>query len=180
MASLQLKRRSRETKRGSAMLVTMIIIGALIAGAATLTNMQVQSQRSQDLTKSNVSALYCAEAGIAAARTALAYNYPSWGLGLTQSAEGDKSEPAWLRAAIGSHDIDGDGVDDFTAYIFDNNDDPGDNNPQADNDLQVFLAVSCIKYPETPNTVTELVKYNGGVGCHPSQIGGCGGEGNTN
>ena len=56
MASLQLKRRRRRrTKRGSAMLVTIIIIGALLAGAATLTNMQVQSQRSQDLTKSNVS-----------------------------------------------------------------------------------------------------------------------------
>jgi type II secretory pathway pseudopilin PulG len=179
MASLQLKRR-RIAKRGSAMLVTMIVVGALIAGAATLTNMQVQSQRSQDLTKSNVSSLYCAEAGIAAARTAIAVHYPSWGAGLSQSANGDKSEPSWLESAIGSHDIDGDGVGDFTAYIHDNNDDPGDNNLAADNDLQVFLVVSCTKYPETPNTVTELVKYNGGVGCHPSQIGGCGGEGNTN
>lgn len=162
------------------MLVTIIIIGALLAGAATLTNMQMQSQRSQDLTKSNVSALYCAEAGIAAARTALATNYPSWGAGLSQSAVGDKTEPAWLAAAIGSHDINGDGQGDFTVYIYDNNDDPGDNNPAADNDLQVFVAVACTKYPETPNAVTELVKYNGGVGCHPSQIGGCGGEGNSN
>lgn len=162
------------------MLVTMIVIGALLAGAATLTNMQVQSQRSQDLSRSNVSALYCAEAGIAAARTALAANYSSWGLGLAKSAGGDKTEPDWLDTAIGDHDIDDDGADDFTAYIFDNNDDPGDSNPQSDNDLQVFLVVSCTKYPETPNTVTELVKYNGGVGCHPSQIGGCGGEGNNN
>lgn len=162
------------------MLVTMIVIGALIAGAATLTNMQVQSQRSQDLTKSNVSALYCAEAGMAAARTAIAYHYESWGAALAQSAEGDKTEPSWLSAAIGSHDVDGDGQPDFTAYIYDNNDDPGDNNPEADNDLQVFVSVSCTKYPETPNTITELVKYNGGVGCHPSQIGGCGGEANNN
>lgn len=162
------------------MLVTVIVIGALLAGAATLTNMQVQSQRSQDLTKSNVSALYCAEAGIAVARTALATHYSSWGLGLALSAQGNKSEPEWLATAIGSHDIDGDGDGDFTAYIYDNSDDPGDDNPQADNDLQVFVSVSCTKYPETPNTVTELVKYNGGVGCHPSQIGGCGGEGNSN
>lgn len=179
MATLQLNRR-RSTKRGSAMLVTMIVIGALLAGAATLTNMQMQSQRSQDLTKSNVSSLYCAEAGIAAARTALATHYSSWGLGLAQSAGGDKTEPSWLATAIGSHDIDGDNQADFAAYIYDNNDDPVDNNPSADNDLQVFIAVSCTKYPETPNTITELVKYNGGVGCHPSQIGGCGGEGNSN
>jgi type II secretory pathway pseudopilin PulG len=162
------------------MLITMIVIGALIAGAATLTNLQVQSQRSQDLTKSNVSSLYCAEAGMAAARTALAYHYESWGAGLAQSAGGDKTEPSWLYTAIGNHDIDGDHRDDFSVYMFDNVDDPGDNNPQADNDLQVFVSVSCTKYPETPNTIVELVKYNGGTGCHPAQIGGCGGEGNGN
>lgn len=162
------------------MLVTMIVIGALLAGAATLTNMQMQSQRSADMAKSNVSSLYCAEAGMTAARTALAASYSSWGLGLAQSASGNKAEPDWLAAAIGSHDIDGDNQADFAAYIYDNNDDPVDNNPEADNDLQVFVAVSCIKYPDTPNTITELVKYNGGVGCHPSQIGGCGGEGNSN
>ncbi len=162
------------------MLVTMIVIGALLAGAASLTNMQVQTQRSQDLVKTNISSLYCAEAGVAAARTALAATYSSWGAGLAQSAIGNKAEPDWLATAIGSHDLDGDGEGDFSAYIYDNSDDPGDNNPQADNDLQVFLVVSCTKFPETPNTITELVKYNGGTGCHPSQIGGCGGEGNGN
>lgn len=170
----------RRAQRGSAMLVTMIVIGALIAGAASLTSMQMQSQRSADLTKSNITSLYCAEAGTAAARAALATHYEQWGSGLVQSAAGNKNEPEWLASAIGSHDLDGDNRADFAAYIYDNNDDPIDDNPEADNDLQVFVVVSCIKYPETPNTITELVKYNGGVGCHPAQIGGCGGEANTN
>ena len=170
---------ARERQRGSAMLVTLIIIASLLAGAAVLVSLQINSNRSTDLTRSGMSALYCAEAGLSAARSVVAQNYSQWNATL---AAGGTTEPSWLASGIGSHDLDGDGVDDFAVYIKDNDDEqsPLSNDLTHDNDLQVFVVSTCIKYPDTPKAVTELILYNGGTGCYPWQIGGCGGDGNGN
>jgi len=71
-------RRGRIRQRGSAMLVTMIIISSLLAGAAVLVSMQLASNRSSDITRSGLSATYCAEAGLSAARSVVAANYNNW------------------------------------------------------------------------------------------------------
>lgn len=169
----------RATQRGSAMLVTLIIIASLLAGAAVLVSLQLNSDRSTDLTRSGMSALYCAESGLSAARSVVGQNYGLWNDTLLA---GGTTEPSWLYNGIGSHDLDGDGVDDFAVYIKDNDDEqsPLSNNLTHDNDLQVFVVSTCLKYPDTPKAVTELILYNGGTGCYPWQIGGCGGDGNGN
>lgn len=187
---MTLRSRPRQRERGSAMLVTLIVIGALLSGAAVLVSLQLFSNRATDLTRSGMSALYCAEAGLSAARPVVATNYAQWNPSLALSAPttnappgaGDTSEPSWLSTAIGSHDLDGDGVGDFAVYLYDNDDEqaPLPNNLVRDNDLQVFIVSRCVKYPDTPKEVRELILYNGGTSCYPWQTGGCGGDGNAN
>ena len=168
----------RPVERGSAMLITMIIIGALLAGAAVVVSMQMSSNRSTDLTRTGVSALYCAEAGLAAAHPTVAANYSQWAASL-----GSATQPAWLDNTVFSHDLDGDGVDDFTITIKDNDDEiaPAANVPGTDIDLKIFIVSTCTKYlPDNPKQVTELIQYTGGGTCYQSQEGGCGGNGNSN
>jgi len=154
------------------MLVTMIVIAALLSGAAVLTSLQMASTRSMSLTKSKSSALYCAEAGLATARATVAASYPLW-----NEALAGEGEPSWLLAI--DHDLDGDSVDDFEIRLRDNADEAADD-PTRDNDLTVFIVSTCTNHPETPVQVTELVRYNGGGNCYRSQYGGCGGNANEN
>lgn len=167
------------------MLVTLLIIGALLAGASVLVSLQLASNRSTDLTRSGTSALYCAEAGLTLARPIVLANYAQWGTALTASSLGTKTEPTWIQSGInsvmGGHDLDGTlpATVDFEVYLEDNHDETvSPNNLASDQDLQVFIVSTCLKYPDTPKQVRELVEYNGVPPCYPWQIGGCGGDGN--
>jgi hypothetical protein len=180
------------------MLVTLIIIISLLAGAAVVVSMQLGGTRSTDLAKTGMTATYCAEAGLAAAAPIVAQNYPLWNAslctlrpttGLTPATTcglgaGTAAEPAWLSAAItpAGHDLDGDGQPDFYVYLVDNDDElaPTANNPAIDQDLRIFIVSHCIKFPDAPKEVEELVQYSGGGTCYQSQLGGCGGNNNGN
>jgi len=170
----------RQPERGNAMLVTMIIVSALLAGAAVVVSMQVQATRASGVTKQGLEALYCAEAGLAAAHSTVANNYSLWGTTIAADPNG-AAEPTWLQAAF-SHDLDGDGVNDYTVTIKDNDDEvaPAANDLTKDVDTQIFIISTCTKYPDTPKQVVELVKYAGGGTCYKSQQGGCNGNGNDN
>lgn len=176
----------RTPERGSAMIVTLILIAALLAGGSVLLQMQMTSTRSADLARSNMSAMFCAEAGLSAARPIVAENYPQWNASLCTTSKTNPdacTEPAWLAQAIdawGTHDLDGDGQADFTVYLRDNDDEPGENNAALDNDLRVFVVARCIKYVDTPKQVDELVEHNGSFGCIGNMIGGPDGDGNAN
>ncbi|MDB4959005.1 MAG: hypothetical protein JWO36_6574 [Myxococcales bacterium] len=166
---------NRRNQRGSAMLVTMILVAALFAGGAVLVSMQLGATRSTDVTRNGLSALYCAEAGLAAARPVVANNYANWSGSL-----GTATEPSWLSGI--NHDIDGDGSADFVITLKDNDDElpPLTNDLTHDNDLKIYIVSTCIKYPETPKEVRELVQFNLNATCYQSQEGGCGGNGNSN
>lgn len=163
------------------MLVTLIIIGALLAGAGVLLSVQMASNRSSDLTRSGMSALYCAEAGLAAARQVVAENYMNWKAALCTTTT--CTEPTWMVDGIDAktfpkeHDLDGDGQADFTVWLRDNHDEFTTNDPAVDSDLQVFLVSKCIKYTDTPKQVEELILFEGGTECYPGQLGGCSGGG---
>jgi hypothetical protein len=179
-----MKKRQRE--RGSAMVVTLILITALLAGGGVLVSLQMTSTKSSDLTRTNMSAIFCAEAGLAAARPIVAQNYGAWKTNLCATYRTNPSactEPAWLSTAInawGTHDIDGDGKADFELYIHDNDDELPTTNLSVDNDLRVFVVARCIKYPDTVKQVEELVEHNGAFGCIGNMIGGADGDGNSN
>ena len=128
-----------------------------------------------------MSALYCAEAGLSAARPIVATSYTSWAASLVASAGGTLTEPTWLSSAI-NHDLDvpADGVADFAVYIIDNDDEPLANNRALDSDLSVYIVSKCLKYPDTPVELRELVLYNGGSKPYEWQAGGGTGIGNNN
>jgi hypothetical protein len=167
----------RQSQRGSAMLITLILIAALLAGAAVLASMQLSSTRSADVTRTGTASLYCAETGLNAARSIVASNYLNWAGNL-----GTGTEPTWLSSAIGVHDADGDGAgSDFIVYLKDNDDElTGSNNTAVDNDLRIYIVSRCLKYSENQKEVEELVQYTGGGTCYQSQQGGCWGNGNSN
>lgn len=165
------------------MLVTLILITSLLAGAAALVSVQLRSTKSTELVRSGLSANYCAESGLVTARSVVAANYSSWGSALQACATGPFpcAEPDWLKAAIGSHDLDGDGVDDFAVYIRDDDDElTGANNRTVDTNLRVHVIARCIKYPDNPRQVSELVEYTGNGTRYEAQFGGYDGNGNTN
>jgi hypothetical protein len=163
----------RNPERGSAMLMTMIIITALLAGGAVLTSVTTKSFRGAELTRTGMTSLYCAESGLAVARAAVMTNYGGWNAALAAG-----TEPAWLASV--DHDIDNDGSNDFRITLKDNDDETGPNDPTVDNDLQVFVVSTCVKYSEVQTAVTELVRFNGGGNCYQAQLGGCGGNNNAN
>ena len=171
----------RQRERGSAMLVTMLIIAALMAGAGILLQLQLSSSRSSDFTRSGTAALYCAEAGIAAARNVVAQSYQAWNGSMCTNPDPMLcTEPAWLAAGVGSHDIDGDGDADFLIYLRDNDDElpPLLPDGNTDNDLQVFVVSRCLAFPDTPKQVEELVLHNGAPPGYSGQIGNTNGDGN--
>lgn len=163
------------------MLVTLIIIAALLGGAAVVVSMQLSSTQSTALTKNGLSAMYCAEAGLTAARPTVAASYGQWNVTLQADPTG-RTQPSWLGDTAFSHDLDGDGADDFVVAIKDNDDEiaPAVNDPTTDIDTKIFIVATCTKYPDTPKQVEELVKYSGGGTCYQSQEGGCAGNGNSN
>jgi len=158
------------------MLVTLIVIGALLAGGAVLVSVQMSSTRSMDLTRTSMTALYCAEAGVSAARPIVANNYLLWA-----GSFGTTVQPAWLLAGIdatSSRDLDGDGDIDYEVYIKDNGDEgTGTDDPDVDVDMQIFIISRCTMFPDTEKEVSELVLYNGATPCYPGQQGGCDGDG---
>jgi hypothetical protein len=164
------------SQRGSAMLVTLILIAALLGGAAVLVSTQLAANRSTDVLRLGMLSSNCAEAGLSAARPLVLANYSQWAGTL-----GPGLEPTWLSSAM-SHDLDADGAADFVITLKDNDDElaPATNDLVHDNDLRIFIASRCIKYSEVPKEIEELVQVGGGGTCYQSQQGGCAGNGNSN
>ena len=154
------------------MLVTLILVAALLGGGAVLVSMQVSSTRGAAITRSKMSSVHCAEAGVVAARATVAASYAEWNAALAAG-----TEPSWLAAL--DHDLDDDGVADFAITLRDN-DDEATNDLTRDNDLSVYIVSRCTKFSETPSEVLELVRFNGGGNCYQAQLGGCGGNANAN
>jgi hypothetical protein len=166
------------------MLITMIIIAALLGGAAVLASMQVSSDRSADLTRTGLASLYCAEAGLIAARPYIGGNYGEWNDALADNcADGECRtvvQPDWLNTSVFDHSIDGDTTADFIVSIRDNDDETGAQDGAVDIDDQVFIVSRCIKFPDTPKQVEELIRYTPAMNPYANQEGGVNSRGNDN
>jgi hypothetical protein len=176
-------RARRRRERGTAILITMVIVVALLGGGAVLVGLQLASTRSTEITRSGMTALYCAEAGLNAARPLVANNYTSWNTSLCNGCVvgSAASELPFITTGI-NHDLDGDGVNDFVITLKDNDDEfsPVPANASVDNDLQVWVISTCTKFPDNQKQVSELVRFNLSGTCYDKQLGGCGGNGNAN
>lgn len=166
-------------EQGSIMVVVITLIAALLVGAGISVFLQVSDTRSTGLIRAARSSLYCAEAGLAAARPMIGVNYALW----PEMLDADPSnDPPWYPIT-GDIDDPPDGVPDFEVTIRDNDDElpPNPNDLNLDNDLRIFVVSRCTKYPETPREVLELVMYQGGGNSYRNQSGqGAGNSGNAN
>lgn len=155
-------------QRGSAMLLIATILVALLAGAGVALYLQLQSTKGAGMVKATRTSLYCAEAGLAQARSILTLNYLAWPLIL----DGDGgNDPPWYPVRA---DLDGDGADDYEVRIRDNDDEvpPAPNDPTRDNDRQVFAVAHCLKNDEVSRRVVELLLVAGTGQVYRNQAGG--------
>ena len=165
------------SQRGAAMMVVIIMLAALLAAGAVAIHVQMSDTRSTELVKTGRDALYCAEAGLSYARPIVGLSFATW----SEALDGDPAnDPPWypIRA-----DLDGDGTPDVEVTLRDNDDErpPAANDPSRDNDLQVFMIARCLRFPNTPREVMELVGYQGGGALYRNQAGqGASNTGNIN
>lgn len=157
-------------QRGSAMLLVATLLVALLAGGAVALYVQLQGTKSAGLVKASKSSLFCAEAGVIAARQILADSYLDWSILLDGNASND---PSWYPL---TGDIDGDGVNDYQVTIKDNDDEvpPAANDPELDNDRRVFAVGRCLKNSDVSRQVMELLVVGGGGYVYRNQAGGGG------
>lgn len=170
--------RKLNRQAGSTMVLVMVILVSLLAGAGITLYLQLQQTRGISLVKKKRYSLYCAEAGLAAARLPLGEAYALWPTLLDPGA----TKPSWYPLE-GDLDDPPDGEMDYRVAIMDNDDElpPLDNDPTVDNDLKVFLVSKCNKYPDAPRAVLELVTYEGGGALYRDQdCQGSGCTGNAN
>ena len=176
----------RSSERGSAMLITMVLISAILAGAAVMVSLQMGANRNSEVTRTGMTALYCAEAGLTATRATVAENRLLW-----PGKIGTGVEPDFLSTI--NHDLDADGVADFYVTLEDDDDEfptSGTANvTTVDVNQKVFIVARCgtvtsgvfvPKYADFPREVRELVSILNIVNCYNAQRGGCGGNGNFN
>jgi hypothetical protein len=158
-------------------MVTIILVTALLAGGALAVYLQLADTRAAQYVTESRRALFCAEAGLAGARSYVQSHIGDWPLMLDEDTGND---PDGYPV---TGDIDGDGTDDYTVTIRDNDDEtaPAANQPLVDVDSTIFVVSTCSRYPDTPRTVLELLNFSGGGFNYRNQSGqGAGGTNNAN
>lgn len=168
---------TRDRERGSALVVVMLILSALLAGAAIVLSVQRGDVHSVGLVREARDSLYCAEAGLAAARARIGDHLADVGALL----DGDSgNDPEWYPLVA---DV-GDGGDpDYEVTVRDNDDEvaPLADDPTTDRDLQIFIVSRCVRHDEVTREVLELVSFQGGGHAYRDQAGqGSGNTGNAN
>ena len=160
-----------------AMVLVITILAALLGIAAIGLSLQLNSTKSTGLIKDTRAALYCAEAGLAAARATLIANREEWG----DVLNGDPvtwystTDPEGITG-----DADGDGVTgDYSVTIRDDGDDTVFTTD--DNDT-IIVTSTCLLYETTaPASVIEVISMLGQGHAYRNQSGqGSGNTGNAN
>lgn len=166
---------TRNSESGMAMVLVITVLAALLAVGAIGLSLQLNSTKSATLVKDSRSALYCAEAGIAAARNILTANRAVWNDLLAWNADNTLTKPVWYPI---TGDIDDDGVMDFTVTIRDDGDDL---DPLTDFNDTIIVVSVCTKYGDSPSSVMEVISLQGGGHSYRNQSGqGSGNTGNAN
>ena len=143
-------------ERGSTTVLVMVILTALLAGGAVSLYLQLGNTRAVGLVRASRAGTYCAEAGLASARSLLMANYRAWN-GILDPA-GQK--PGWYGTdGIHGEAGDDDDRDDWVVWITDNDDEFPDPDPTHDNDLKVLVHARCLMDPESPREIVEMIEY---------------------
>ena len=156
---------NQQAQRGSALVVVMIILIALLAAGAVAIRLQMSDTRSTGLVRQSRDSLFCAEAGLAAARETVA-NWGREGRWNSLLTADTADDPTGYPISV---DTDGDTEEDYNVVIVDNDD--GDGNPEADADQRVFIVSTCTRNANTPRTVRELIRFNAIANSYSNQAG---------
>jgi len=173
-----ISRCANRSETGTVLVLVLTVLAALLAGAAVALRLQTSDTKAAGLANSARTSLYCAEAGLAASRPIVAAHFSTW-----EDVLDGTPFPPWYPIQ-GDIDIPADGVDDYIVTLVDNDDEfaPLPLDPTRDNDLKIYVTSRCVKYPDYPRVVTELIQFQGGGGCVNRNVGGagCGNSGNVN
>ncbi len=172
--------RTGRGQRGTVMVLVITILAALLAGASVALYLQVTSTRAAGLSSHMRGALYCAEAGLAAARNTIANDPDVWPSLLDGD---DATNPAWYPIQ-GDIDEPPDGVPDYVVTVRDNDDEfpPNDLDPTTDSDERIIIVSTCTKYSDAPREVLEIISLQATPGHDYADQSGYGGAnaGNRN
>jgi hypothetical protein len=177
--TMTIEARAAVHERGSALLLVLVLLVVLLAGGAVALYVQNADTRAGRVIRETRESLYCAESGLAASRLTLAADMSLWPSLIDADATND---PTWYPVR-GDLDDPPDGVDDYEVTIEDNNDEaaPTANDLNVDTDAQVFIVSRCIKNPEVPREVIELISFQAAGHVYRNQSGqGAGNTGNAN
>ena len=155
----------KRSERGAALIVVLLLVGALLAGGALAMSMSLGETRAVDVVATRRRALFCAEAGLASARGHVASQSHQWATMLDSDPAND---PVGYPV---TGDLDDDGVDDWHVEIRDNDDERPDNDPTTDHDGLVFMVATCTSHPETPVEVLQLISVTAGSFSYRNQQG---------
>jgi hypothetical protein len=151
------------------------MVTALLAIGAVAVYLMLADTRAAGHTAKSRSALYCAESGLAGARTYLGSNVASWGVMLDADPGND---PTGYPV---TGDLDGDGSADWRVTLRDNDDEFPTDNPYFDTDGAVFMVSTCLASTDATREVMVLVSLHGGGTNYRTQAGAGGGNtGNSN
>jgi hypothetical protein len=168
--------RQNDHQSGAAMVLVLTILAALLAGGAIALTLQRGSTQSSGLTASNRRSLYCAEAGLSAARQFVLVNTSNWDAMLddvvgTSSTYDNNPEGFPIEG-----DIDDDGEVDYEVTVRDDDDDAV---ATTDVNGRIFLVSKCIKWPAYESEVLELIDVSGAANVCTNRLqkGGCASKG---
>lgn len=176
--------RNVNKQAGMAMVLVITILAALLAIGAIGLSLQLNSTKSTKLIKESRASLYCAEAGLAAARSLLVSNASSWNTILTETPNAVPAFPAWYPISRSLDDDDGSGIiddvgdsDDYEVTIADDGD---DNDPLTDINRTIVVTSTCLN-DSVPSTIIEVISLGAEGDAYRNQSGqGVGNTGNAN
>lgn len=146
------------------LVLVVTLLAAMLAGGAVVLGLASGNTKGATLAKKTREALYCAEAGLAAARDFVINNQDDWEAVLDGNPD---NNPAWYPndATLGEGihgSYDWDSVNDYTATMEDDGD--GDGDPTKDANQTVIIKSTCLKFPDAPAQVMEVIAMGGQTG----------------
>jgi hypothetical protein len=146
-----------DRERGSTTILVLVVLTALLAAGAVSVYLQLGNTRAVGMVRSSRVSTYCAEAGLASARSLLLNNYTAW----NDILDPAKDDPSWY-GPDGIHGEAGDDADgdDWVVTISDNDDEFPTPDPTHDNDLKILVHARCLMDPETPREIVEMIEYS--------------------
>lgn len=148
--------KAREREGGMAVAMIMVVLSALLLVGVLGMGLIMGNLRAAGAHRSAKSALFCAEAGLAAGKVFFSNNVGQWNSFLACASGVNCPSGYPLKGAASP-----DGAAAFSVSIVDNYDElpPQANDPSTDSDLTVILVSRCTDPDLPPRTLQEHITY---------------------